>query len=459
MVLIAELQRRWQRLPEGSRQVAMGGAMALSIAVYYFAPTLALPLLGGLLFIVLAYGHLEWGLVFTIFAIPFYLLPRHFGSLSFSAVEFLVLACFAAWLIRSLENGDLRRALSASLTGFGLPALLFVLIGFGSLLVSERLRESVRELRTVILEPVLLYYLLRQARDGRRWILRWSEALLLAAVVVALVGLYQYLFTQDVITAEGVRRIRAVYGSPNNVGLFLGRLVPLAGCLALFAGRRRLLYTLATVVMLLCLVLTFSLGAWLAVLVAAIFIAFVVKGKRAVLPVGMGVAAVALGLLPLAQVERIRSHLQLGEGTTFLRLQLWQAAVNMVKDHPLFGIGLDNFLYRYREHYRLPEAWQEPNISHPHNLILDYWLRLGLPGLIVGVWLLVRFFSRGLRLYRRLNEATLKALMLGLLAGMVDFVVHGMIDNSYFLVDLAMIFWFSLAIVDIMERAQGGSRA
>ena len=60
----------------------------------------------------------------------------------------------------------------------------------------------------------------------------------------------------------------------------------------------------------------------------------------------------------------------------------------MIRDHPLFGVGLDNFLYAYRGRYILDAAWQEPNLNHPHNIILDFATRLGLLGLLAGGWMI-----------------------------------------------------------------------
>ena len=57
----------------------------------------------------------------------------------------------------------------------------------------------------------------------------------------------------------------------------------------------------------------------------------------------------------------------------------------MIANHPLRGVGLDGFLYAYRSRYVLPSAWEEPNLSHPHNLLLDAWTRLGLAGVAVVV--------------------------------------------------------------------------
>jgi O-antigen ligase len=148
-------------------------------------------------------------------------------------------------------------------------------------------------------------------------------------------------------------------------------------------------------------------------------------------------------------VGRLTSLLDTTEGTTFFRLQLWQSSWAMIRDHPLLGVGLDNFLYHYRTFYVLPDAWEEFNLSHPHNLVFDFWLRLGLPGLIVLAWLLVAFFRRSWRAYRALPEGNERLLVLGLMGGMVNFVAHGLVDNAFFLVDLAFVFMLMLALVQI----------
>ena len=78
-------------------------------------------------------------------------------------------------------------------------------------------------------------------------------------------------------------------------------------------------------------------------------------------------------------VERLAGRLDPRQGTSLVRVQLWQAAVELVRQSPLLGIGLDNFLYRYPT-VMPPDTSYEPNLSHPHNLILQFWLELGLLG-------------------------------------------------------------------------------
>ncbi len=444
--LLRELANRYRALNEWL-QVAL---MALAAASFYFSPWLPLTILGLTLLALLIYLRLDLGLALTAFAIPFFLYPKQLLSKNFSTVEILTLLCFAAWLVQMVSEGREAKG-KGRMTSMGRcdwAVVFFVAVSAASLLWAGNRGVAIREFRVVILEPALFYFLLRILPLKRRDLWRIVDALLLSAVVVSSIGLYQFLAGKT-IAAEGVRRVRGVYGSPNNLGLFLGRIVPLLVAVA-FLGRSRrrcAAYCAAGLPIIACLYLTYSRGAWLLGLPAAFLFLGMVHGRRALLISLIAISVIALSLTPLIGTKRLASTFELGGGTAFFRLKLWQSAVNMIHDHPLTGVGLDNFLYEYRTRYILPTAWQEANLSHPHNIVLDYWTRLGLLGVVALLWLEIAFFGRGLKLRRSLNDPNPQALIMGLMASMVDLLAHGLIDNAYFLVDLAFVFFLTLGIV------------
>ena len=148
----------------------------------------------------------------------------------------------------------------------------------------------------------------------------------------------------------------------------------------------------------------------------------------------------ALALTPFLGTERFQRLLDFSQGTGYLRIQLWRSAWQMALDHPLLGVGPDNFLYAFRSGYILPTAWQEPALNHPHNLLLDWWTRLGIPGLVLGL----TFFALGVRsIWREIRRGENAALGVGLLAATVAALAHGLIDVSYALPDL-MLVWVLL---------------
>jgi O-antigen ligase len=463
-----------------------GGALAVGALLASYT-TSSVPVSLALLGVVVAglSARPLFGLSLLAASLPFYLHSKPIGSMSFSPPELILLSTLAAVAANSLREAPpkqlrrLRLPRRASVVGTPLdgPVTLFLAAALLSLLASEVMRVSLRELRTVVLEPVIGYYLgvrlLRSSEERAEVVV----SLLLGGTLVALYGIYQYLFTDQVTTVEGVRRIQATYLSPNNLALYLGRLLPMVFALALFvpaappagAGQhapwlsgmpaaigRRAPWGVA-MVLAAAILLTFSVGSWMAAILSLLTVAFLWKPRAGLYLLGACAAGIAAGV-PLLSLERVSSHLSLSRGTSFIRVHLWQSAVQMVMDHPLLGVGMDNFLYLYRTTYLRPEAAAEPNLSHPHNLLLGFWLEMGLAGVVAAGWLGATL----LRLWRRCWRAAGNGLPRGLLAGLagswVDLVAHGMVDSSYFLVDLAFHFWLSAALLVAIDRELSQSR-
>ncbi|MDQ2806634.1 MAG: O-antigen ligase family protein, partial [Chloroflexota bacterium] len=132
-------------------------------------------------------------------------------------------------------------------------------------------------------------------------------------------------------------------------------------------------------------------------------------------------------------------------------------ALHIGRAHPIFGIGLDQFLNQYQQylidaHIQLDadhsaERW----LSHPHDLILDWWLSLGIIGLLVAGWIAVRAVRGALVLSRRTDVRT-AALARAALAGLTVAAVHGLVDNAYFLGDLALTCWFFAALLQLLWK-------
>lgn len=460
------------RLPE----IAQLGLLALTVIVFYFSSNVILSV-GLLSLIVLLFAlRLDLGLVITVFTIPFYLQTKNlFGSAEFSLVELLTLATFAAMILNQLATGKLAeklknlslRTLHLTLTASDCAVLFLLLAGLVSIRIATNFGVANREFRVSVFEPALMYLLIRTIDMDLEKLRRILDALILSALALSLLGLYQFLFTNYVIIGEGVRRILSVYGSPNNLALYLDRVLPMAITLAIFDKdkRRRIALALLAVPIALCLYWTYSRAALLFALPAGLVVVALAGGRRVRTALGAMLILGLSALIPFAQTQRWQSLFQEGTGTGFFRVSVWQSAVDMIRDHPIFGVGLDNFLYEYPKYLR-PDAWREPNLSHPHNIILDFWTRLGLPGLIALGWMLVAFFRDGLRAVSRFAPAPMPrggaepgsrdehyALAIALLAGMVAALVHGMIDAAYFFVDLSFIWMLMLGLMGRVVRS------
>jgi O-antigen ligase len=448
--------RRWD---EGTSIAAMLGLTA----VFYFSPWLVVTILSGLALFLLILLRLDVGLALVALVIPFYLLPRAIWDRVFSLAEIVVIMCLISWLFQNLakvraivgrtpSQGSVISAVSRRLSAVEWATFAFVAVAVASLFVAEYLKYALREFRGIVLEPALFYLMLRTTARDNRTLWRVVDALMLAGAIVAIVGLVQFAFNLDLIAAEeGQHRLRSVYGSPNNVGLFLGRVLPVMVAVSLWGrGRRRWLYGLSAVPVTLAIVLSFSKGALLLGLPAALLVMGALVGGRWLWATLATLVAGGIAAIPILRTPRFQSLLDLTSGTSFFRINVWKSALLMIRDHPILGVGLDNFLYQYRGRYMLPEAWAEPNLSHPHSIVLDYAARMGLVGLAAGIWLQIAFWREALPL-RKLQDPLNRALAIGLMGAMADFLAHGLVDASYFVADLSYVFFITLAAVQVMQ--------
>ncbi len=411
--------------------------------------------------------RLDLGLALIAFTAPFYLHPGNMVYRVVSLPEALVVLCALGAVVRGSggagkqgRQGDkgTRGQGDKSFTSLDAAVLLLVLAAIAAGVAAEDKGAALFELRAVFLLPALYYLLLRQARLDERARWRLVDGWALGAVGVALVGLAQYALGRNLVVAEGgLLRLQSVYFSPNNVGLYLGRVWPIVLAVAVW-GRgaggqrsggenriRRRLYALALIPVTLALVLSFSRGALLLGIPAALLaLGWRAGGKWR----WAALALVVLGLLvliPLLRVPRFAALFDLREGSTFFRLELWKSALAMIRDHPLFGVGPGNFQTAYRTRYILPTAWAEPNLEHPHNIYLDFWTRTGLLGVLAGLALQIAFW-KSQRVSKSAHQPTNQPLSLGLTGSMAALLAHGLVDNTLFFPDLALVFFLTLAL-------------
>lgn len=336
-------------------------------------------------------------------------------------------------------------------------------IGAVSLSFSHYGVFSLRELRQTIFVPVLLFLVACWLLENRKQAWRLIRAFAAGAVLAALAALVEPIANPDaLIDAEGVKRLSGFYPSPNHLAMIVERALPFVVAAGLYKlWPARVAWPLAGVLAL-ALIGSFSRAAWLAGLALLLFFIWVhLPELRQRVRFAAGVLLVA-ALLFAGGVsfgpERVRSLLSVEPGTTtHMRLVQGQSSLRMLADYPITGVGLDNYLY-VQAGYLGPAAWREPNLSHPHNLFLDFWLRLGIVGLAFVSAFLARFFLVTHRVAYNSDDMEARALGIGLAGSQLAAVTHGMLDNYYFLPDLASWFWLTAALCALVyATCQGGA--
>jgi putative inorganic carbon (HCO3(-)) transporter len=144
----------------------------------------------------------------------------------------------------------------------------------------------------------------------------------------------------------------AMLGDENDLALGCATAFPFAfyGFERLSGGRRWLCGVIGALLVI-AIVISFSRGGFVALVVVAVYCWLASRHKLR----GLLVVAVAAGLLVFAApnegrtgqsyLERVKSIFQTKEGTAEGRRFLWAAARNMWKDHPVLGVGGGNFTF------------------------------------------------------------------------------------------------------------------
>ncbi len=459
-------------------------------------PLFSLPFL--LLFVILCWYRLPFAVALLPLSLPFYGMQKLvFGSYNFSLAEITLATCLSVALLQLMVQ---RRSwpyrlsweeLRDRLGPFIYPILVFFVFAAFSVVIAYAQRTALRAFREEVFDPLLYLALALFCLRSRQDLLRLFASLVGAGLIVAILGIGQYVFFKNSLPleADGVRRVHAVYGSANSIGLLLDYVFPLvlAFVAAKVSWRSRIVALALCVPLLGVLYLSQSHGAQVAIAFAALFIiAFAIRSRkylrRKYLLIGAALVLVILSLSLAFFRARIFSYFEghindQGISTVSKRLYLWQSALNMIHDSPWLGYGMDNWLCHYSEntscpgtihHYWIltdPKTGQstgliyEPGLSHPHNIFLDVWVSTGVFGLLAFVVVLILFYRLFARILFYLSSSPdqrseqLRWMAVGIGAAMVAAVAQGLVDSSFLEQDLAFCFWTLVALL-LLVRVQ-----
>ena len=303
-----------------------------------------------------------------------------------------------------------------------------------------------------VLYVLLVSYL--ETEEDRRGFLR---GMFLSFVCILIYGIFQFLDMSDMAdeaAARGwidakrfpllYRRMFSTLGNPN---LYAGYLLVAIGMITsffLFMKRRAIRVTLGVfgLAAVLCLLLTYSRGAWVAFF-AMMAVLATVYDKR--LWLIFLVVPVVLFFYQGQITERFLSIFSGKDTSIALRFALWEVTVAMIQEHLLTGIGWGIYFATY--------PWynfyiQDPTviIYHAHNMYLSVTAEVGIPGAIGFFWFYFGHAVLAFRLYRKSADSFSRAVGLGLFLGIVGLAVHGLGDHVLSSRALSLVFWSLCAL-------------
>ncbi len=231
-----------------------------------------------------------------------------------------------------------------------------------------------------------------------------SMALPLAAAVAGLVvsayGIAQWFGVDPFFDSLVDDRIFSTFGQPNALGAYLALTLPFAAALTRSGHETwRRLGWVATPVIAVVLLLTFSRGAYVGVVVAGLAV-LAVTVRRVPARTWARALLAALAVIGLLMVipstrtvlddvsDRATSIAGPLDGSNSKRVDLWRVGVEMVAAEPILGVGPDGYATAFLEY--APAALDAEELERlaayrpesPHNVYLGYATGAGLPAAV-----------------------------------------------------------------------------
>lgn len=385
---------------------------------------------------------------FSLIGIPFVV------SFSSAAVNSLIGVLIFCFLVKRIAN----RNISITPTPLALPFLLMIVIALFSFFNSVNIHSSIQGIVKLLKYGSLIIILPSEIKDARRF-KRVVYAGILGLLVASLDGVYQLLFGVDFFrhhpydTVIGLARLKAAFPHTNIFAGYLALFVPWALTLFLYdsRGRRRIFLGAVTAIGLFCLIFTFCrsavFGLWLAV-----FLMSLIKKDRFILAFIIISVLVSPFIIPKNIRDWSKSTHSVAE---FLlnkeRFVLYETSFNMIRHHPVVGVGVNTYSLNYQK-YKLHDtdegtantAW------YAHNSFLQMASETGITGLLIFACLLFVLFKGWFVFNRKTRDSFRSAIGLGMIMGIVAFLINGLTETNLYYPKIAVMFWFQVSLLTVL---------
>jgi O-antigen ligase len=368
-----------------------------------------------------------------LFLLPTYLIRFQFLSIPVTFLEILVLSfCFVGlikiWLSRNFHNifND---------KNFNILVGLFLLAGIISTLFSPEKLKALGILKAFIIEPVIFFYACRGLikKEDRKTILNF---LFSSALIISLFGIVQS-FTNLFLPlrfwgmGEEMLRITSVFEYPNALALYLAPILSFAFVMLIKKTEilNQKFLILFSIIGSWTIILTYSRGAWLGIILTFILLFY----KKQYLKIGITILLIILVLSSFVAPVRTRLASTFVDASSSAHLSLMKAGIYKIFQSPILGNGLSGFRTTLEE-----QQFKGEVLNYPHNIFLNFWVELGMLGML-------SFFALIMLAFKKFKQSP-DTLKLAAVAFVSTLIIHGFVDVPYFKNDLSLLFWFMMSI-------------
>lgn len=392
---------------------------------------------------------------------------------------------------------------------FNFEIVFWIVLSFVAVWVSNFSNSAFGVWRAYFFEPILFYILVynifaKSTKSKKEFVVLLIWPLALSALLLSLYAIFQKFTGFGIINPFWAdletRRVTSIFLYPNALGLYLAPIIVLSTGLLTSLKKennniyQKLFLLFSIFLSLLAIIYAKSEGALVAVLISLILFVIIkmFSGKRKKIILVSGVAFI-LSFVFLSSlfyefivpkysypdfgssiVNKIYDKITLKDFSGEVRKQQWRETFEMMKQRNrwFWGTGLSYYkesvepyhqegiffnrdrdsdfrrkIVMFDEEYKSKYWYPVEIYMYPHNLLLNFWTELGLFGMLLFSWIIIKFFTIGIKLINKEN----KYLVLGIVLAMLTIIIHGIVDVPYFKNDLAVMFWVMITMMGILS--------
>ncbi|OIO39523.1 MAG: hypothetical protein AUJ75_01175 [Candidatus Omnitrophica bacterium CG1_02_49_10] len=418
----------------------------------------------------------EWSLCAAIIAIP----------VSNAFIEIFIAIAFISWATKKVLASISKLPLSFDIktvakgirlpdTYLDMPILALIVTTVLSITNTTSVSSSFNYLFFKLGEYIALFYMVVEIFNSERKIRNVTGFLVFSCAIVSLNAVFQYVAGFDLLRHFSVSavsesaalsfakasvfaklsmfrdiRVTSSFFMPEDFAAWLLVILPVLFTILFFVrpirGKARIALAGLFVFLFVLFLSASSKGAWLGLASALFFALFIKKRKLALV---LAVCFILLpSVLPDSVAERVESSMTSqdnGDG-----VYRWQVTWNAIKSHPVFGIGADVYHTDYLQY----SPREGKGLSgYTNSSFLQYAADMGLIGIGALLWFLFMLFSRSIRNLGNIKEPFYHSLLLGLLGGILAFLIHSLFRPDFRSLQLMVLFWFAVGLSIAVQRA------
>ncbi|MCK5535013.1 O-antigen ligase family protein, partial [bacterium] len=196
------------------------------------------------------------------------------------------------------------------------------------------------------------------------------------------------------------------------------------------------------------IMLSFSRGSWIAVIISTIFY-FSRKNFKKIILAALIFFITILLFFSLSERTKVtfneRLHYQRLISDIFYshRAASYKTTFNILKDKPFFGVGYGNFSVVYLKYIAPGAAVEFPT---PDNMYLCFLSEVGIVGCGVLIGLFLVFFKDLIKAYKKTKDKYIKELLWALTAVFIGFFINMVTVDALFWVPIQISFWMLIGL-------------